>query len=323
MSETKNLSVNVDAAAVAEQYANEHKVTTQKKKTEFNVKNYLQARLGSGETTKTLTIRLLPFSTEGGSPFKKVFIHTVKVNKELSPGGWRTFVCPTHNKMGDKCPFCEVSAEAKKLRQTTDVKTEKDKYGDVEFMNRAKAAWIVRCIEREHEEDGVKFWLFNDSAKKDGVYDKIMNIYFERKKSAERKGKDSNIFDVNDGKDLIITLTRDQNGKTVIKIVDDEDKSPLTDSYEQGMAWINDQKKWDEVYTVKSYDYMKIVACGGVPVFDVELNKYVDAEEKKARDIEVQEAKIKEALTEQTRDYSEMTEEVKEALSESEDDLPF
>jgi hypothetical protein len=169
----------------------------------------------------------------------------------------------------------------------------------------------------------VKFWLFNDSAKKDGVYDKIMNIYFERKKSAEKKGKDSNIFDVNDGKDLIITLTRDQNGKTVIKVIDDGDKSPLTDSYEQGMAWINDTKKWDEVYTVKPYDYMKIVACGGVPVFDVELNKYVDAEEKKARDIEVQEAKIKEALTEQTRDYSEMTEEVKEALSESEDDLPF
>ena len=183
MSETKNLSVNVDAAAVNEQYENEHKENvTSKKRTEFDPKNYLQARLNQGETTKTLTIRLLPFSPEGGSPFKKVFIHTVKVNKELSPGGWRTFVCPTHNEMGDKCPFCEVSAKAKELRHTAPSEVEKKKYGDIEFMNRAKAAWIVRCIERGHEEDGAKFWLFNDSAKKDGVYDKIMNIYFERKK---------------------------------------------------------------------------------------------------------------------------------------------
>lgn len=330
MSETKNLSVNVDAAAVNEQYENEHKVVPQKKRTEFDPKNYLQARLGQGETSKTLTIRLLPFSPDGGSPFKKVHIHTVKVNKELSPGGWRTFVCPVHNKMGDKCPFCEVSTGARKLRLEAPTEVEKKKYGDVEFMNRAKAAWIVRCIERGHEEDGPKFWLFNDSAKKDGVYDKIMNIYFERKKAAERKGKDSNIFDVNDGKDLIITLTRDQNGKTVTKVVDDEDKSPLTESYEQGMAWINDEKKWTEVYTIKPYEYMEIVVKGGVPVFDKEKNKYVDSVEKAENDKKAAEEELKENLTEHTRDFSDFPKKEDEEdksvggiIYENEDDLPF
>ena len=326
----KILSANIDANAVEEQYKNETTVTTTtKKKTEFNEKNYLQARLKPGETKKSLTIRLLPFSPEGGSPFKKVFIHTVKVSKELSPGGWRTFVCPTHNKMGDKCPFCEVSAKAKEFRFNTDIEVEKKKYGDIEFMNRAKPAWIVRCIERGHEEDGVKFWLFNDAKSKKGVYNDIMTIYDERKKAAEKKGKTSNIFDLNEGKDLIITLTKDDNGKTVTKVVDDDEKTPLTESFEQGMAWINDTKKWDEVYTVKSYEYMSIVVNGGVPVYDKNQNKYVDLNEKKEEDKKAAEEELKENLTEHTKDFSDFPKE--EAVTEENmggmiidgDDLPF
>lgn len=326
----KILSANIDANAVEEQYKNETTATTTtKKKTEFNEKNYLQARLKPGETKKSLTIRLLPFSPEGGSPFKKVFIHTVKVSKELSPGGWRTFVCPTHNKMGDKCPFCEVSAKAKEFRFNTDIEVEKKKYGDIEFMNRAKPAWIVRCIERGHEEDGVKFWLFNDAKSKKGVYNDIMTIYDERKKAAEKKGKTSNIFDLNEGKDLIITLTKDDNGKTVTKVVDDDEKTPLTESFEQGMAWINDTKKWDEVYTVKSYEYMSIVVNGGIPVYDKNQNKYVDLNEKKEEDKKAAEEELKENLTEHTKDFSDFPKE--EAVTEENmggmiidgDDLPF
>lgn len=322
----KFLTTNIDASSVEEQYEKEHALTgaTKKQKTEFNKKNYLQARLNSDEEKKSLTIRLLPFSPEGGSPFKKVFIHTVKVNKELSPGGWRTFVCPTHNDMGDKCPFCDVSAEARKVRFETKNEIEKKRYGEIEYMNRAKAAWIVRCIERGHEEDGAKFWLFNDSAKKAGVYDNIMNIYDERKKAAEKKGKTSNIFDVNEGKDLIVNLSRDTNNKTVIKIVDDEDKTPLSESYEEGMAWINDPKKWDEVYTVKPYEYMRIVVGGGVPVFDKEKNKYVDLTEKEEEERIASEEELKENLTEQKRDFSVApSEENFGGVIMNGDDLPF
>lgn len=326
----KILTANIDAEAVAEQYARETATTTtSKKKTEFNPKNYLQARLNPGEKTKSLTIRLLPFSPEGGSPFKKVFIHTVKVNKELSPGGWRTFVCPTHNKMGEKCPFCEVSAEAKELRFNAPTEVEKKKFGDIEFMNRAKAAWIVRCIERGHEEDGVKFWLFNDSKSQKGVYNDIMNIYFERKKAAERKGKDSNIFDLNDGKDLIITLSKDENGKTVTKVVDDDEKTPLTEDYEQGVAWINDPKQWNEVYTVKPYEYMEIVVKGGVPIFDKNKNRYVDSVKKAEEDKKAAEEELKENLTEHKKDFSDFPKEEPSdenfggVIMNGDDDLPF
>lgn len=322
----KVLSANIDASAVEEQYNKEFTANTKtKKKTEFSEKNYLQARLRPGETKKSLTIRLLPFSPEGGTPFKKVFIHTVKVSKELSPGGWKTFVCPVHNEKGDKCPFCEVTAKAREYRFKTNNEIEKKKYGDIEFMNRAKAAWIVRCIERGHEEDGVKFWLFNDSRAKKGVYDELINIYNERKKAAERKGKTSNIFDLNDGKDLILTLTKDDNGKTVTKVVDDDERTPLTEDYELGMSWVNDQKKWDEVYTVKPYEYMAIVVDGGTPVYDKDQGKYVDLAKKQEEDKEAAEKELKENLTEHTKDFSEFAKPVNttdEMIIDGED-LPF
>lgn len=322
----KILSANIDASAVEEQYNREFTASTKaKKKTEFSEKNYLQARLRPGETKKSLTIRLLPFSPEGGTPFKKVFIHTVKVSKELSPGGWKTFVCPVHNEKGDKCPFCEVASKAREYRFSTSNEIEKKKYGDIEFMNRAKPAWIVRCIERGHEEDGVKFWLFNDSRAKKGVYDELINIYNERKKAAERKGKTNNIFDLNEGKDLILTLTKDDNGKTVTKVVDDDERTPLTDDYEQGMAWVNDSKKWDEVYTVKPYEYMAIVVDGGTPVYDKNEGKYVDLSKKQEEDKKAAEKELKENLTEPTKDFSDFVKPVNstDAILIDGDELPF
>ena len=332
--DNKNFSVNIDAEAVNAQYEQEQK-TFIPKKTQFNEKNYLQARLTNNETSKTLTIRLLPFSPEGGSPFKKVFMHTVKVNKEVAPNGWKTFVCPTHNKkdgnvMGDGCPFCETSAKARELKSKSLDEPTKKKYGDVEFLNKVKEMWIVRCIERGHEDDGVKFWLFNSSKKKDGVYDKIMNLARIRSEAAARKGNTYSIFDLNNGLDLIITLTRTADNKTSIQIVDDGFPSPLTDNYELGMSWIQDEKNWYDVYTVKSYDYMTIIAMGGVPVFNKELGKYVDKEEMNKIKEEAEQRRIEDELTEETRDYSEVVnsneiivDASNTANEDSEEDLPF
>lgn len=330
----KNFSVNIDDDAVKNQYEQEQKQPV--KKTQFDTKNYLQARLASNEDTKTLTIRLLPFSPEGGSPFKKVFMHTVKVNKEVSPSGWKTFVCPTHNKkdgsvMGDKCPFCETSAKARELKSKSLDEPTKKKYGDVEFLNRVKEMWIVRCIERDHEEDGVKFWLFNSSKKKDGVYDKIMNLAKIRSEAAAKKGNTYSIFDLNNGLDLVVTLSRTSDNKTAVQIIDAGVPSPLSEDFDLGEKWIHDSKKWDEVYTVKPYEYMAIIAMGGVPVFSKEENKYVDKEELDKLKEEAEKQRIDEALTESTKDFSDIAEssgvniidgnDVKD--DDNDNDLPF
>jgi hypothetical protein len=329
----KNFSVNIDDDAVKNQYEQEQKQPV--KKTQFDTKNYLQARLGSNEDTKTLTIRLLPFSPEGGSPFKKVFMHTVKVNKEVSPSGWKTFVCPTHNKkdgsvMGDKCPFCETSAKARELKSKSLDEPTKKKYGDVEFLNRVKEMWIVRCIERDHEEDGVKFWLFNSSKKKDGVYDKIMNLAKIRSEAAAKKGNTYSIFDLNNGLDLVVTLSRTSDNKTAVQIIDAGVPSPLSEDFDLGEKWIHDSKKWDEVYTVKPYEYMAIIAMGGVPVFSKEENKYVDKEELDKLKEEAEKQRIDEALTEPTKDFSDIAEssgvniiDGNDVKDDDDEDLPF
>lgn len=276
-----NFSINIDAEAVQSQYEAEQNVSLFKKN-QFDERNYLQARLKKDETTKTLTIRLLPFSPNGGTCFKKIYMHTVKVNKAVSPtSGWKSFVCPLHNSEGphesdEKCPFCETSKKAHKLKISALDEPSRKMFGDIEFLNRAKEMWVVRCIERGHEDDGVKFWMFSNSKKKDGVYDKIMNLAKIRHEAAKRKGNDYSIFDLNNGLDLIITLNRTADNKTTIQIVDDGIPSPLTTDYELGMKWINDQKRWLDVYTIKPYDYMEIIAMGGIPKFDKNLNKYVD-----------------------------------------------
>ena len=317
-----NFNVNISIEDVLNQ--KEQETVKFKPKTVFNEKNYLQARLANGEKNKEMTIRLLPFSQEETIPFHKVHMHTVRVNKEVSPSGWKTFPCPVKNHLGDKCPFCETAKQAKELKASASNEQEKKKYNEIEFMYQAKDMWIVRCIERGHEEDGVKFWLFPHSKKQQGVYDKINNIAVTRYKKALAQGKVNNIFDLNEGKDLVLTLSKDSMDKTQINIADDDEKSPLTNDYEQGVAWINDEKKWDEVYTVKSYDYMSIIAQGGVPVFSKEKNTYVDKEEANAE----ADAEIEANLSRTTVDLSQEPVQVfgnqtTQNSSFDDDDLPF
>lgn len=303
---TQNFNVNISIdEVIAQQVAEKERVTqTAKKTTKFDTKNYLQAKLGKNETTKTLVIRLLPFKPNMGTPFQKVYMHQVRVNKAVSESGWKTFPCPTHNRLGDKCPFCEMSTEAKNQKYNASSEPEKKKYGDIEYANKVKEQWVVRCIERGHEEDGVKFWLFSHSKKGDGVYDKIMNIVRTRYAASQVVGREDNILDINNGKDLVITLSKDTQGKTVINVIDDSINSPLSIDPEQARAWINDTKEWQEVYTIKPYEYMAIVVQGGIPQWSKEQNSYVDKTLADEQNKAINEAEVEAALTPVKKDLS-------------------
>lgn len=293
-----NTNITVDDVKRQLELENQKKVFTNV--TAFDPKNYLNTRLGTNETSKTLTIRLLPPSAQGGIPFTKVHMHTIKVNKEISESGWKTFVCPIHNGMGDDCPFCALADSAKTAMKETANEREKEKYKEIANLNRAKEMWVVRCVQRGHEEDGVKFWLIPNS--KDGAYAKIMNVWQTRWNKGVERGVENNIFDLNNGKDLDVTITKSADGKNVVSVVDSDERTPLTTDYELGMKWLNDSKKWSDVYRVKPFEYMKIVCCGGVPVFSKEKNCYVDKNEELAE----KEAEAESNLTEQKVDYSKM-----------------
>ena len=79
--------------------------------TAFDAKNYLNIKLDKGQAQKELRIRLLPVDKNTNTPFKTIFTHTVRVPKEVSPNGWKSYVCLCktedidHEKLGKKCPF--------------------------------------------------------------------------------------------------------------------------------------------------------------------------------------------------------------------------
>lgn len=297
--ENKNFGADIDVQAVLAQYEMERVTSAKKQKTQFDAKNYLSARLGPNEKSKSLTIRLLPFSKNGGTCFHKVMMHTVRVNPEVSQSGWKSFVCPILNeldseeKFGDACPFCETSAKAKEMRFSAKDEASRKKYGDIEFMTKPKEMWIVRCIERGHEDDGVKFWMFTNTSK---ILDEIDTLTKHRIESAAKRGEKYNPLSIRDGMDLIVTLTRGDGGKTNVHVMDDNPHSALSDDENQIAEWVNDSKEWTDVYTVKPYEYMAIIASGGVPVFDKETKKYVDKTELKKAQEEKKEKEVRENI---------------------------
>ena len=40
-------------------------------------------------------------------------------------------------------------------------------------------------------------------------------------------------------------------------------------------AWVNDSKKWSDVFAVKPYDYLKIILDGQVPFYDKNMQRWV------------------------------------------------
>lgn len=300
---------------------------------EFDIKHYLNTRLEKNEDTKELVIRLLPFSEKEPSPFKKIHVHSVKVTNANGEKQWKKYICPVKNNKGDKCPFCETSEKAEKMRAEASDEITAKKYGDIAFLNSAKDYWIVRCIDRAHEEDGVKFWRFPDARNGDGIWDKIYALFDTK----QRRGV--NIFDLYQGKDLVITVNKKVNkGKEtmVYQIQDDEQIKPLAPTEEQMEAWVNDPMSWEDVYSVKPYDYLALIVQGEVPVWDKENNKWVSQTESNAVQAEAEQKQIEENLKPETRDYSDFTVDLKkpatptvaptvtiETPTEEIDDLPF
>lgn len=257
------------------------------KKDGFDVKNYLNVRLAEGEKEKTLTIRLLPMDLETGSPFAKIHVHNVKVPQEMvKPGekNYKSYICLNktvgidHEKYGTKCPFCDMNYAAylESTKETDPIK--KKALQDASIAFKSQEAVIVRCIERGNESDGVKFWKFNIRVKdKLDPYNQILKLAKMREESAKKKGEVNNILDIYDGRDLNVTITSSE--KSAPTIVDDSDRSPLSNDEEQMKRWIFDQKKWQDVFTCKPYEYLNLVAQMRIPWYDKTKGVWVDKEE--------------------------------------------
>jgi hypothetical protein len=248
MSEEKN-----PLLAMLEQYEKNSAPKYEKKASkEYDLKNYFNTYIKEGVKSATKQIRILP-PAKGKSPFIEIHAHKVQVD-----GEWKTFPCLRHEKE-EACPFCEAYDA---LRAT-------GKESDKELAKKfnAKKLYVVKVIDRDNEEDGVKFWRFNHDYRKEGIYDKIMGVLNAIKKD---------ITNAETGRDLLITINRNQNNIPVVSAVSHMDPSTLSEDSEKLEKWLTDERTWEDVYSTKNYDYLAIIVTGGIPVWDKETNSFVD-----------------------------------------------
>lgn len=253
----------------------------------FNPKNYLNVTLAKGETSKELKIRILPISKNSQKFVKIIKMHNIKVPKEISPSGYKSYICLEkvddidHEKYGSKCPFCELNRSAYKHYTESTNEIEKERYKQISINNIPNEVAIIRCVERGHEEDGPKFWKINVRKDSSDVYNTIKNLWKTRITESLEEGEDPlNILDVHKGKDFKITITASEEGnKKNIAIMDYGKIKPLSEDPDEIDKLVNDDKRWFDVFTAKSYDYLSILIEGGVPYYDRNADKWVNKED--------------------------------------------
>ena len=308
----------------------------QASKTSFDTKNYLDTKIEPGQKEKVVTIRLLPMDLKTGSPFALVYTHNVKVPMDVVKGKsstpYKTYICLSkntdidHEKFGNKCPFCELNRKAWNESKETDDPKMKKLCQDISIANIPRESIICRCIERGKEDEGVKFWKFNLRLDRGDPYHTIEGLDKTLKSIGE------NLLDIYTGRDLIITF-RDGKPKPAPTITYAPVQSPLSTDDEQMQKWINDEKKWQDVFTCKPYDYLNLIAQMKVPWYDKETGKWIDKDvhdgnvtettEAMNAQIAAAESKMTAGAYSHAQDHS-FTDslEIPEELS-NDDDLPF
>jgi len=228
--------------------------TTSKMSSEDRMKKYFAALLKDNEKQGQRKIRILP-TTDGSSPFKEVWFHEVQVD-----GKWQKFYDPAKND-NERSPLNEVYEELMSTGRESDKELAK--------QYKARKFYIVKVIDRDNEQDGVKFWRFKHNYKQEGILDKIIPIW-------KAKG---DITDSDNGRDLILELTKAKTPKgaayTVIQTVMYDDPSPISKDETQGKEWVEDKMTWEDVYSKKPVEYLEAIARGETPRWDSEKGGYV------------------------------------------------
>ena len=242
----------LDAMLAQYEKNNAPKYEKQEAKT-YDLKNYFNTYIPEKEKSGIKTIRILP--TENGSPFVEMYGHKVMVD-----GEWKTFPCLKHEK-NEACPFCEARQELLATGKESDKELAK-KYN-------AKLMYVVKVIDRDNEADGVKFWRFNHDYTKNGVYDKFYAMLAALKKD---------VTNPETGRDIVVSISRNQNNVPVVSGLQALDPSPLSTDNAQREEWLSDERTWEDVYSVRSYDYLEIIVRGYTPVWDKEEKRFVAKE---------------------------------------------
>lgn len=259
--------------------------TEKVEKSAYDSRNYLDFSIPEGQTSREITIRLLPVNTETQELFQIVHLHNITVHKDLKPNksGKKAYMCLSskntgidHGKYGSKCPVCEAQQQIwNQWHEETSELKKKELAKEAGALNIREYA-IARCIERGKESEGPKFWRIPLRQDKTDAYHKILNIGETRRKEGLEAGLDINIYSIYNGRDLKITFTE---GNGAPNVVDKSISTPLTNDQELLVKWYYDEKKWSDVFSTKPYDYLKLAFEGQVPWYDKNNGHWVSKDE--------------------------------------------
>ena len=238
------------ANAVMSQYDDNTAPKKQKVSNEDRLKKYFSTQLAKNKAIGQKIFRILP-PKNGKSPFDEVYFHELKIGDD-----WTKIYCPKKNKNGE-CPLCEVE------KSCMDSGTKEDK--DIASQYRSRKFYIVKGVDREFEDHGPKFWRFRYNYKKQGILDKIVPIFTNK----------GDITNGTTGRDLILSLGKDDNGFTKVTSIMHEDAGLLHTDSALAQEWLDDPTTWEDVYAKKPIEYLELVAQGEIPYWDKESSKFI------------------------------------------------
>lgn len=246
----------------------------------FDARMYLNTHLNlKEERSKKLKVRLLSYDKDSKSPFLVVKFHTVRVDKSVSPSGFKSFPCLNDpnipSELRQECPACKKCKELFSKAKGISDEVEKKKLTDQAKGLMTKNTYITRVIDRDDEAYGPKFWKFNENFKKDGVFDKLMTIYSERnEESISEEGVKYNIFDYFIGKDINVNIVHSDAVGSTYTLSDSSNRSPLHKDKDVIDKWVSNSTKWYDAYKIKNAEYISILIEDKIPYFNKQTNKY-------------------------------------------------
>ena len=291
--------------AILSQYEkNTQNTKSNKISNEDRLKKYFTEKLQKGVKSATRTFRILP-GKDGTSPFTEVYFYERQVN-----GKYEKIYCNKLND-GEHCPLYEAK-EALLMEGSKKAKEMAREYTPRKY-------YVVKGIDRDNEDHGVKFWRFKHKYTGDGVMDKLMRLF-------KLKG---DITDAREGRDIIITTNRNDKGWSVVTSIMADDVTLLTSDKEKANDWFNNEETFRDVYSKKPVEYLEIVAKNMTPIWDSEQSKYVAEEEKEENETASLEEEI--SFMREENNYSDNNEnttndngvETTSLDDNSGDDLPF
>jgi hypothetical protein len=241
--------------AILAQYEQSQKSssTSNKMSQDERMKKYFAALLKDNEKQGQKRLRILP-TNDGSSPFKEVWFHEIQVD-----GKWQKFYDPGKND-NERSPLTEVYEEL--------MATGKDADKELAKQYKPRKFYIVKLIDRDNEQDGVKFWRFKHNYKNEGILDKLIPIF-------RAKG---DVTDPEKGRDIILEMTKAKTPKgaayTVIQTIMYDDPAPIHSDKSKAESWVNDELSWADVYSKKPVEYLEAIARGETPKWDSEKGAY-------------------------------------------------